>query len=452
MSKDSKNSKPTKKEVAASKPKSPLTKKSTAHPKKVAKQASKKKIPSKTSLRDRKKLKLDYVDDCQTACQSQPLSATPIIPALTVGATAVLLLVTLMWMAFMDVDLRTFGAAVAKQSNAKQVVQNLEGGRVRSIEAKPGDMVKAGQLLVQLDDAQYQAQFKAESVRRAALQAQVARLNSLIKGDDEITFPEGFREKHPDLVRNEEAQFHTEVHELKTAIRVLENRKQAADHELKMVKPLIKKKILAQLEQSKLELKVADLEGEISNLKNKHLSQASKELSKRSTELMELNAAIKQLEDKINHAAVKSPIDGVVNERKINTVGEVIKPDTTMFTISPLGAEVNFEAEVPPEKIGFVHMGQEAAVQINAYDYVIYGQIKGKVSRISHDTIVNDEDKKVYKVVVSIKEPILHYNDRKLKIKPGMTGSVHILTNKTSLLTYVMKPFIKTFKSAVGER
>lgn len=396
--------------------------------------------------------RVDFVEECQLATAQQPLSATPIIPAAILGSTALMVVFLVIWMALTDIDLRTTGVAVAKPDTATRVVQNINGGRIKEIIAKPGDTVKIEQPLLRLDDTQYRSQYDAQLVRRAALQGQVARLNAQIQRQNTLEFPEGLADSYPEVVKTELALFNAEKQRLDSSINNQEKRKAAAQKELEMMVPLVKKEVLAKIEQTKMEVKIAEIEGEINSLVNDALAKASKDLNKKSSELQELNASIKSLEDKIHHAEVKSPINGVIIERKVHTIGEVVKPDTTMFTISPSGGKLLFKVEIVPEQIGFVHVGQTAFIQVKAFDYVIYGQLEGKVQRISHDTVLNTDNKRVYRADVVLDEAKLHYEGRTLNIKPGMTATVHIVTNRTSMLNYVLKPFIKTFKEAVGQR
>ena len=149
---------------------------------------------------------------------------------------------------------------------------------------------------------------------------------------------------------------------------------------------------------------------------------------------------------------VLSPVDGIIKQIYINTVGGVIKPGMDILDIVPLNDTLLVETRVRPSDIAFVHAGQNATVKITAYDFSIYGGLKATVENISADTSTDEKGNSYYEVSVRTDRNYLEDTRKILPIMPGMTASVDILTGKKSVLTYLLKPILRARERALRER
>jgi len=160
------------------------------------------------------------------------------------------------------------------------------------------------------------------------------------------------------------------------------------------------------------------------------------------------------LKDKLERTRIRAPLRGIVKRVKVNTVGGVIKPGVDLIEIVPLDDTLLVEAKVLPSDIAFLHPGQEVTVKFTAYDYTVYGGLKGEIETIGADAIVDDNDSRnsYYKITVRTEKSRLGTDDNPLPIIPGMSATVDILTGKKTILEYILKPVMRAKEMALRER
>ena len=171
-------------------------------------------------------------------------------------------------------------------------------------------------------------------------------------------------------------------------------------------------------------------------------------------DLSAIEEAMKGAKDKLNRTEVRSPVKGVVKRLYLATLGGVIRPGMDLVEIVPLDDTLLVEAKIRPSDVAFIHPGQEAMVKLTAYDYSIYGGLKGKLERISADTLVDEtqRNESYYKIVVRTEKNNLERAGQPLPIMPGMIASIDILTGERTVLAYLLKPLAKTWERALRER
>jgi adhesin transport system membrane fusion protein len=122
--------------------------------------------------------------------------------------------------------------------------------------------------------------------------------------------------------------------------------------------------------------------------------------------------------------------------------------------IVPLGDRVLVEARIKPKDIGFLQMGQHAVIKLAGYDYNVLGGLKGKIEYISPDAL-GEADKSgegtYYRVIVGAERNNLRYKGEPLPVLPGMTAMVEIRTGERSVLSYLLRPMMKS-REALQER
>jgi adhesin transport system membrane fusion protein len=147
-----------------------------------------------------------------------------------------------------------------------------------------------------------------------------------------------------------------------------------------------------------------------------------------------------------------------VNKINVTTVGSVVQPAANVMEIVPLDDTLLVESRIRPQDIGFIRPNQDAVVKLTAYDPSVYGSLKGKVERISADTVVDDKDRAqdkgetFYRVMVRTDKNYLGTTENPLPIIPGMVTTVEILTGEKSVLDYLLKPARMLRESALRER
>ena len=157
-------------------------------------------------------------------------------------------------------------------------------------------------------------------------------------------------------------------------------------------------------------------------------------------------------EDRVRRTEVRSPVRGTIKTLKIGTIGGVVQPGADLVEIVPLEDTLLVEAQVRPADIAFLAPGLPAMVKVTAYDFSIYGGLKGVVEEISADTIANERHENFYRVRVRTDRNYLGTESKPLRIIPGMTAQVDVLTGEKTVLDYLLKPILKARSRALTER
>ena len=184
-------------------------------------------------------------------------------------------------------------------------------------------------------------------------------------------------------------------------------------------------------------------------------SEASNELQKINTEIKKYESKLVADEDKLDKTVLSSPVDGIVKQINVNTIGGVVKSGMDLIEIVPQSDILLVEAKIDPKDIAFINPQQKAIVKITAYDFSIYGGLEGKIVEISADSIEDKDNKdktSYYKVVIKTEQNYLEKDKQKLPIIPGMVTTVDIVTGKKSILDFLLKPILKTKANALHER
>jgi len=173
-------------------------------------------------------------------------------------------------------------------------------------------------------------------------------------------------------------------------------------------------------------------------------NKASSQYNETIAEILRLKETRKSLEDVIERTVIRSPVDGVVKELFVHTIGTSIQPSADILTVVPDNYEMIAEVKMKPEEIAKLHIGQDVKLKVTAFDYSIYGDLEGKITNISPDTITDkDTGESHYLIYVKTKKNYLN-NNEKYKIKVGMMVNADVLVGKKSILSFLLKPILKT--------
>jgi len=161
-------------------------------------------------------------------------------------------------------------------------------------------------------------------------------------------------------------------------------------------------------------------------------------------------------DDALRRSTLTSPVRGMVKQIRVNTVGGVVTAGAPMMEIVQLGPRVLLEARIRPSDIGFVKVGQGVQIKLTAYEFTVFGGLKGVVQSISPDAL-GDPDRAAapdgtwYRALVRAESGTLQSGDKALAVRPGMTASVEILTGRRTVLSYLLRPMLKS-QEAFRER
>lgn len=357
-------------------------------------------------------------------------------------------MIALIWAYFAMLDEVTHAKGKVIPASQVQIIQNLEGGIVQKMFVRDGDLVQAGQPLLQLDTTLYESNLKEQENKVLSLQAKIARLSALAENKP-FSPSVDLQNKASNLLENERQLYLSQLTEIKEAQENYNDVKKEYD----LTKPLIEGGAASEVEVLRLQRQMDELEEHIANFESKILD----DLNDAKTNLLMTTAAMQQYQDRINRATVRSPLKGIVEQSKIRTIGGVAQPGMELMEVVPLEDTLLVEAQVSPKDIGFLHIGQSAKVKITAYDYSIYGGLPGKIEEIAANAVVNKEPNSkgetYYLITVRTqKNYLLDKQKKPLYIIPGMVASVDVLTGKKTVLDYLLKPILKAKEEALKER
>ncbi len=436
---------------------------------------------------DQKELQ-DFVADADTALlQQDPLRARMILKAVSL-----IFLVLLLWAAFADVDEITRGEGKVVPSRHLQVLQSLDGGIVTEILVQEGQDVELGQELLRLDQTRFVSNLRESKSQYYSLLAKAARLRALAEGRAFVVPEELAKNKDMrDLVEAERALYLSRQSELAASLSVVRQqlaqrsqemveararRDQAASgfeltsKELALTRPMVASGAVSEVDILRLERDVSRYRGErdqaaaqiqrtqaaISESQSKaeevereFRNRARSELSETNAKLDALGEGSVALSDKVKQSVLRSPVKGTVQRLLVKTVGGVVQPGRDIIEIVPSEDTLLVEARVLPKDIAFLRPGQDALVRLTAYDFAVYGGFESTLESISSDTVIDDKGNAFYVVRVRTKKASLGPN---LPIIPGMIAQADIMTGKKTVLSYLLKPILRSKYYALTER
>lgn len=397
-----------------------------------------------------------FANDIRAAAELR----TPRTSRMLLGASLALLFTFLVWANFAVLDEVKRGEARVIPSRQMQVIQSLEGGIVGDILVQEGAIVEKGETLIRINDTKFASELGEVRERRAAMAARVVRLEAEARGTATLNFPDDLVQTAPVPVQNERSVFEGHARKLAQDIDVLSQQEtkltetlKSLDREVELTRKLYNQKVVPEIEMIRLERQDADSRGQLAEVTARKGSavatfraQADDDLAKSRGDLAVLEENIKSAQDRVNRAELKAPVYGIVNKINVTTIGAVVQPGADLMDIVPLDDTLLVEGRIRPQDIAFIRQGQDAVVKISAYDSSVYGLLKGKVERVSADTIAEDKSDKgqksetFYRVIVRTDTNHLGTAEHPLPIIPGMVATVEVLTGRKSVLDYLIKP------------
>jgi len=413
----------------------------------------------------------------------QPLTGARLV----IVASAAAIFLFLIWAALAPVDEVTRGQGRVIPSSKVQIIQAAAPATLSELLVRGGERVHKGQLLARLEDPQSSSELGQIQAETESRQARAERLQAEANGGTiDCTGPECYNEKALRAARqsalqskvaalNATAEQHRrEAAEAAATASSLQNSLGLAQKQVAMLEPLASKNIVPQTELLDARREVIDLQGKIAAAREQQsraqaavreaLAQASEatatfrqdaldEHSQVATKIAVNEQSLRGAEGKLNRNELRSPVDGVVNDVQVTTIGGFVQAGQKVMEVVPLGDKLLVETRVKPRDIAFIKVGDKALVKVTAYDFSIYGGLEGRVVQVSADSIYDDVQKEAYfNVIVETDRNYLTFEGRQLPITPGMMCDTEIVTGRKSVLTYLLKPVLKARSDALRER
>ena len=434
-----------------------------------------------------------------------------------IGATIILLFTAaLIWASAGTIDIVASAAGKIVPSGRTKVIQPFETGVVRSIRVQDGQAIKAGDVLIELDPTVNAADRDHLRDDLLAEQLNIARLHAALAGGDDpaaefappatagaalvaaqrqllLNQVTEHRAKIAALARQqaqkeaEQGTIAATIHKLETTIPVIQQRvdirKTLMDKELgskltylEILQLLVEQQEDRGVQKSHLheaEAAAAAIRETRGQAEAEYRHKLSDELAKAEQKANGLTQDLIKAEQKTRLQLLTAPVDGVVQQLAIHTVGGVVTPAQSLLVIVPSDSRLEIEAMVSNRDIGFVHAGQEAEIKIDTFNFTRYGLLHGQVLSVSQDAIIRDrkqdrsDDRGLgvqnetsepkgqelnYTGRISLDRTRMQIDGRMVNLSPGMAVTVEIKTGSRTILSYLLSPLLRYRQETLHER
>jgi hemolysin D len=434
-----------------------------------------------------------------------------------IGAAIILLFcATLVWAWWGTIDIVASATGKILPDGRVKVIQPFETGVVRAIRVQDGQVVKAGDALIELDPTVNAAERDHLRNDLLAERLNIARLRAALTGGDDPVV--GFTppaDADPELIATqrqlllnqatehrakiaallrqqaqkeaEQATTAATIHKLETIIPVIQSR-------VDIRKTLVEKELGSKLPYFEVMQLLVEQQEEF-NVQNSHLRETeaaiaairetraqavaeyrhslSDELAKAEQKAKGLAQDLIKAEQRTRLQLLTAPVDGVVQQLAIHTVGGVVTPAQSLLVVVPSDSRLEIEAMVPNSDIGFVHPGQEAEIKVDTFNFTRYGLLHGQVLTISQDAVIRDRqqdrsnDRRLgtqndssepkgqelnYSARISLDRAKMQIDDRMVNLSSGMAVTVEIKTGSRTVLSYLLSPLLRYRQEALRER
>lgn len=431
----------------------------------------------------------DFMDELEAAIRMKPSESSHYL----LIAVASLIVAFVIWSSTSEIEEITHGSGQVVPTQEIQVVQSLEGGILSELLVREGQQVKKGEILLKVSDVAFASEERGTEARAISLKAKKARLEAEAASKN-FEVPKEIQEKYPDIARNETALYQSRQQELDNAKSILDNKISSAraelaevrakinrlsesrkllNQELSITKEMVAKKAVPKLEEIRLNRELSNVSGQIressekkrgleaelrgaqkerEDREDKFKSQVLGELNEIESQVSQIDESLTAIGDRVSRTEIRSPVDGVVNKISIKTIGGVIEPAMQLVEVVPLDDDLKIIAQVSPQEIAFLRPDQDVNIKISAYDSQRYGSLKGKLVRIGANSVTDREGNIFFEIEVQANQNYLGSKEKPLPITPGMVAQTEIITGERTILSYLMKPVLRTRDKALTER
>lgn len=398
------------------------------------------------------------------------LQERPVSPAArwTAKVLIALLAVLILWATFGKVNIVVNAAGKIIPSGHTKEVASVDVAKVVALHVRDGQQVRAGEPLVELDTGVVNAERAQATASVTAARLKVASAKALISALDGHAAPRlpVMRSIPQKKWRTAQAELSAHYQDFIAQLQRLNGDILDYREELPLAKERARDDaVLAQnhdislhhwlsQEQAAIELsgKLADAEDERRILIRSTRRRAYQSWTSGANALADAKAEVAKATARSRLMTLTAPINGTVQQLRVHTVGGVVPAARPLMVIVPRRPHIEAEAHVADKDIGFVRVGQRAAVKIDAFNFTHYGTIAARVMWISKDAMQKRRGGLVYAVRLLFSKPTILVGGRNLPLSPGMAVQVGIKTGKRRVIRYFLSPLIRYQKDSLHER
>jgi HlyD family secretion protein len=403
------------------------------------------------------------------------------------------------WSTFAPLESAAIAFGTVESESSRKTVQHLEGGIIRQILVADGDIVRAGQTLISLEDTKANAEVRSLKGQLWDAIAREARLKAEQHGEERISFPQELEmaQKESQSVetvlagqqsifetrrqvfqsqvavnREKRTQVEKEIDGLSAQASAAARRVAIVRDEVATVAMLVEKGLERRPRLLNLEREAADIEGRrgeiaaqisrakqlisesqttLLKLENDRQNEIAQSLREAQNQIFQIRERLQGANDQLQRTAVKAPEDGVVTELRIHTPGGVVGAGAPLMDLVPRQDRLIVTARVRPEDIDVVRPGLEADVTLLPYNQRRVPPLHGIVTHVSADRLLDKRtDQPYYATKIRVRDPQVDGIDG-IKIIPGMPTQVFIKTGRGTVALYALKPLLDSFNRAFRE-
>ncbi|OHV80679.1 HlyD family type I secretion periplasmic adaptor subunit [Mesorhizobium sp. ORS 3428] len=402
------------------------------------------------------------------------------------------------WAAMAPLNGAVLADAVVKVEGNRKSVQHFDGGTVKEIRVKDGDIVKAGDVLVVLDDTRARSEFNLYSQQYALLRATDARIRAELDGHEAVAFPKDITAEHQaylqDAMANQIADLESQRASMAGARQILQKRIAELDEQIegkearvesfraqlkstvdekaglnKLLKAgLTTKPRILELDRSAADLQglidqalgeiagnrqnKAELESQIAQLTNERRAKLSAMLIDTQSSLTDLVPKMFAAQATMNRAEVRAPYDGQVMNLTVFSTGAIVAPGQTILDIVPARNSLVVQAQVKVEDISSLRADMIAEVRFTSYKQRTTPVIHGRVTQISADRVTDAKTGFPYYVADIAVDPQELAAAPQIQLYPGMPAQVMIVTEERTALDYILGPLTTSLHTAFRQK
>jgi hemolysin D len=481
-------------------------------------------LPVVRRMQDRVRSIVDDREDKEFLAAHLEILDTPPSPAVTAMTWVICLgfAAALTWSWFARIDVFSVASGRVQPSGRSKVVQPFETGKVQSILVSNGTRVKAGDLLAELESSDsggdLQAKlsdlesYEAEVARRAAEMVAIGQLAKTATPDFPKDTSPAIRQRETAVMEAELSQYRaaresfiSQIAEkaatrnrLSSSVASRERLISALRERAEMRETLVAKSAgtraavidaIQPLEQAKTDqaydsgqMQEADaaiesLQRKIEQLTRETIATQSQKMTAAAQQRDRLRGDVAKAQVRYDRMRLTSPISGTVQQLAITTVGQVVTPAQPLMVIVPTEGPIEIEALVQNQDIGFIEVGQEATIKVDAFPFTRYGTISGRVIRISSDAIDQKDaagstdaasiaqgqslqqvsgapktQNLVFPVTVQLDTLTIKNEGKETPLTAGMTATIELKTGRRRVIDYLLAPLREISSTAMHER
>jgi HlyD family secretion protein len=402
------------------------------------------------------------------------------------------------WSGFAPLESAAVASGVVESESSRKTIQHLEGGIIRKILVADGDVVRAGQILISLQDTKARAEVQSLQGQLWDATAREARLQSEQQGQERVSFPAELQmvqngnpsvaavlaaqqsifetrrqvfESQVTVNREKRSQVEREIEGLRAQKTAATKRIEIAREEAATVAMLVDKGLERRPRLLNLQREMADIEGRrgeivaqisraeqvigesqatLLKLESDRQNEIAQSLREAQSQIFQVRERLQAAEDQLSRTAVRAPEEGVVTDLRIHTPGGVIGAGAPLMDLVPRQDRLIVTARVRPEDIDVVRPGLSADVNLLPYNQRRVPPLEGSVTHVSADRLVDKRtDQPYYAAKVRVHQRVSGIHG--VQIVPGMPAQVLIKTGRGTVALYALRPLLDSFNNAFRE-